>query len=145
MTLARLKQTIHCLEESDPLPSDCAEWLYRGLSQYYLKGKGLESILELKASAGPGGYFLQPIQLEHHGQRNQLIQALAELVPGKSPREKSKVIVKLMRSRSMLPKDVHKDVPALLDRLMHCIVRPPSSARQMERIIQGESVTADFH
>ncbi|MGK0472313.1 MAG: hypothetical protein ACJAR0_002794 [Candidatus Azotimanducaceae bacterium] len=84
---------------------------------------------------------MQPVKLDKYSRRNRIIHGLADLLPGTTPRQKAKQIAELMRNplgSSLF--DGAEEVSELLDRLKNCDVTVPKSARQLERILVGETI-----
>lgn len=132
MTLQILQETLTDLEEGKQLSSVSKDWLVSGFRRFLTNGH-LEKDLGIAIDLRPGQAYLKPISIERYGRRNAIIQEIAATLPG-STWEKAKKLEVLVR-RYPVTSDYR------LDQLFNCGVVVPMSARQIQRILKGESVT----
>ena len=140
MSVHLLKLTIGSLENNNSLTQECLEWLLRGLAQYYLKGKDLEELLGLRIHVPPGGHYLQPLEIEKQGSRNAIIHDLAALLPGINNLERSEVLATMILRYPVGTSDHGKAAKLLINQLMNGAMKPPGSAKQIQRILEGDSI-----
>lgn len=140
MTVHLLKSTLTALESEEDLSQECRDWLLSGLAQYYLRGKDLEELLGLRIHVPPGGHYLQPLEIEKQGSRNEIIHDLAALLPGINNLERSEVLATMILRYPVGTSDHGKAAKLLINQLMNGAMKPPGSAKQIQRILERDSI-----
>lgn len=148
MTVHLFLATADALENDTEIPCECREWLRQAFRQYQFRAvapgrhesRDLESILGLSIPVVRGSRFQQPLQVHLTGCRNELIQAIADLLPTGSPWGKAKRLETLIRHHPKASAEHGAEVAKLMQRLMNEPLQPPRSTKQLWRIITADRV-----
>ena len=103
-------------------------------------GSDLETFLGLRIQVPPGGHYLQPLQIDKFGRRNKLIQDLAGHLPGNNDGARARQLTVMIRRHPVGADEFGPIAEQLIDQLLHCGVKIPQSSRQIQRILEGESI-----
>lgn len=137
--LDAIRLTAECLEQGTVVPVAAAAIVARALRQY-LAGEQADISISLGLRTRRGGAHETPLRLEQSALRNQSIRSIFAAMPGDTKKERAEQTAELLR-RAPDPQITEADVFANLMQLyaQHAGTLP-TSARQVTRIINGDTV-----
>lgn len=139
--LQALRVAADCLESGQPVPMPEGRLVAKALRQYLDGKKDITANLGLRPRAG--GRHEDPLVLDRMRERDRCIKAAYDNHPGKTQTAKSEGVASLLKASDDPAPITEADVFAYILQLRRDFYGElPTSARQVLRIAQGQTLTA---
>ncbi|MBA4256935.1 MAG: hypothetical protein C0445_13780 [Polaromonas sp.] len=139
--LQALRVAAECLGSGQPVPLPEGRLVAKALRQYLDGKKDITANLGLRPRAG--GRHEDPLVLERTHERNQHIRAAYDSHPGQTQTAKAEGVAQLLHAPELPQQITEADVFAYVLKLRRDFGSDlPTSARQVLRIAQGDTLAA---